>query len=303
MNAYWKYNLKYSKALHLPNIKQIPSNINQLTTGILHREKNPNIGRAWKSNELRLKSDSDLHKLWYVLLKEKLAIKSDQYQNSQFSISARKKEVLKSCLMKVNQSMQRLKSVVVERQVIRNEYLKFLEFYYIKKKQTNPNYTLLNPESSEKTEDTVPEEAQSQSKTQTPETPKQRSRVVRAVLTTDESKKEEEKEEPEEKEKTISNWMNERKIKPVVSVLTENEKLQVEMLKKRMNENIILKEYVSNSYLLTKQQKDEVKSMIGRSRGRQARNIFMKEMAALSYKLKSNKQSNQSEIRKLEDLS
>jgi hypothetical protein len=298
MNAYWKYNLKYSKSLHFPKIKEMPNNIAELSSGFLLTNKKPIIGRSWKSDELRLKSDPDLHKLWYVLVKEKLAIKSDQYQNSQSAFASQRSELLKSCLFKVNLSMQRLKSVIIERQAIRNEFLKFLEFYYIKKKQANHDYVLLSPQiSDKKTEETPVEESQPQTQSQL-QTPKQRSRVVRAALTHDKSKEK----VAEEKVEDDKNIIEEKK-RPDVCVLTENQRLQVEILKKKMNENTILKTYVSNSYLLTKQQKNEVKSMIGRARGRQARTIFMKEMAALSYKLKSSKQSENPDIRKLEDLS
>lgn len=36
-----------------------------------HAEENSVVGRGWKISELRIRSNTDLHKFWYVLLKEK----------------------------------------------------------------------------------------------------------------------------------------------------------------------------------------------------------------------------------------
>jgi hypothetical protein len=105
MNAYWKYNLKYSKRLHLSLLQQPIQDLQALTSGILDRNDKMRIGRSWKVDELRLKSDSDLHKLWYVLLKERLALKSDQYMNSQDVMNSKNGPLLKTSIMKTLVSM------------------------------------------------------------------------------------------------------------------------------------------------------------------------------------------------------
>ncbi|KAK8797297.1 hypothetical protein WA158_004505 [Blastocystis sp. Blastoise] len=74
-------------------------------------------GRAWKASELRRKSFEDLHKLWYVLLKERNVLLTERYdaqaRNVQMSHPER--------LSRVNCSMARLKTVLSERQKIFNE--------------------------------------------------------------------------------------------------------------------------------------------------------------------------------------
>ncbi|KAJ6791393.1 39S ribosomal protein L47, mitochondrial [Iris pallida] len=70
-------------------------------------------GRGWKACELRLKSWDDLHKLWYVLLKEKNLLMTQRQmlhsQNMRFPNPDR--------IPKVRKSMSRIKHVLTERAI------------------------------------------------------------------------------------------------------------------------------------------------------------------------------------------
>ena len=89
------------------------------------------MGRAWRAEELRLKSHSDLHKLWYVLLQEKNKLKSDAL----FSVQMGQLYAGYDNLLKVRLSMSRLLTVVNERKKLRSEYRQHLEQEYIKEQK------------------------------------------------------------------------------------------------------------------------------------------------------------------------
>ncbi|XP_008799119.2 39S ribosomal protein L47, mitochondrial [Phoenix dactylifera] len=76
-------------------------------------EKPVVYGRSWKASELRLKSWDDLHKLWYVLLKEKNMLMTQRQmlnaQNLRFPNPER--------IPKVRKSMCRIKHVLTERAI------------------------------------------------------------------------------------------------------------------------------------------------------------------------------------------
>jgi len=69
------------------------------------------VGRGWNLEELRLKSNQDLHKLWYVLLKERnmLLTTEHAYKTKQETMPNEER------LDKVEESMENLESVVRER--------------------------------------------------------------------------------------------------------------------------------------------------------------------------------------------
>lgn len=68
-------------------------------------------GRSWRLDELRIKSNSDLHKLWYVLLKEKNMLLTMEHECDQkYELFANPERI-----DKVQESMQHIETVVRER--------------------------------------------------------------------------------------------------------------------------------------------------------------------------------------------
>jgi large subunit ribosomal protein L47 len=74
-------------------------------------EKQVRSGREWKTEELRIKSNEDLHKLWYVLLKERnmlMTMKDAAKEENELFASPER-------LDRVEQSMINIETVVKER--------------------------------------------------------------------------------------------------------------------------------------------------------------------------------------------
>ncbi|KAF8933243.1 mitochondrial 39-S ribosomal protein L47 (MRP-L47)-domain-containing protein [Dissophora ornata] len=73
-------------------------------------------GRAWRASELRVKSFDDLHKLWFVLLKERNLLAAQKEEARRFHIS---KQYFsnKGRQIKCQKSMARIKFVLNERRL------------------------------------------------------------------------------------------------------------------------------------------------------------------------------------------
>jgi len=74
-------------------------------------EKAVRVGREWRKDELRLKSNTDLHKLWYILLKERnmLLTMEEAYKDEDVAMPNPER------IDKVELSMEHLEEVVRER--------------------------------------------------------------------------------------------------------------------------------------------------------------------------------------------
>lgn len=74
-------------------------------------ESEVKVGRSWKKEELRIKSNSDLHKLWFVLLKEKNMLLTMEHECKEQTELFPNPERID----KVEESMNNLEAVVRER--------------------------------------------------------------------------------------------------------------------------------------------------------------------------------------------
>ncbi|CAO3612112.1 unnamed protein product [Mucor hiemalis] len=72
-------------------------------------------GRAWKAQELRLKSFDNLHKLWYVLLKERNLLATQREEARQLKLP-NQLWTNQGRLKKCQKSMAKIKCVLNERQ-------------------------------------------------------------------------------------------------------------------------------------------------------------------------------------------
>jgi len=73
-----------NKASYFPkNLGATSNSLKDLSEFLADERKRPQVGRAWRSEELRLKSSEDLHRLWYVFLIEKNKLKADSLMSIQ----------------------------------------------------------------------------------------------------------------------------------------------------------------------------------------------------------------------------
>lgn len=91
-------------------------------------------GRSWKAGELRLKSTEDLHKLWYVCVREKNLVLADELALEHDPTHVRKAGKIRR-VEKLQQTMSRILHVIAEREHIRKHYRAQLEQDYVDRKR------------------------------------------------------------------------------------------------------------------------------------------------------------------------
>ncbi|XP_073726311.1 large ribosomal subunit protein uL29m [Misgurnus anguillicaudatus] len=106
----WQSTPVYSRALHTSCVRKgleeffdLPENWGESTV---------KSGAPWTAKQLRTKSNEDLHKLWYVLLKEKNMLLTIEQEAKRQRVQMPSPERIK----KIERSMKRLDTIVNERE-------------------------------------------------------------------------------------------------------------------------------------------------------------------------------------------
>jgi hypothetical protein len=302
MNALWRFKNNVVKVQkHIKNLPQEGTqeiDLNLFTSGknhMIYKENFP-TGRSWKAEELRLKSNSDLHKLWYVLLREKLALRADYYHYNQKKYED---DHIKNDMQKIKISMARLLTIYNERNLLHNEFLTFLEFYYIQKQKLKEK----EMEEKIKEKDIFSEQPERQNDNSSEKPINISSEDKSAKIEMNNDNNIYQTKENLESIDSSPQPSNESK----VTVLNENEIKLVKTLERPFRNKDLLYSYVKNSHLIKGKQRRKLISEIRAARSKQAKEIFTKELYAISQKLEYNrkekaKQDNEEIRRRLENI-
>ncbi|KAL4470263.1 hypothetical protein ABPG74_011874 [Tetrahymena malaccensis] len=252
-------------------------------------EKNQKVssGRAWYAAELRFKSNEELHKLWYVLLREKNALKSD----NQYKFKVYDKIGQQGRLGKVKRSMARLLTVVNERKQIRENYRKHLEEEYVAQQREQYEKLLQEEKEKNKYQAYVPELTQKVLRAKYRD-------LKRGIDNTDyikqaaeiEQSKAQLKQELEEK----YDYKNKKLVDASQEVEDENSVIrsfssgflkQLEEGRVKISQEEVLRSHVKNWKMLNMKQRRVVLNFINARRARDAKSEFLKELNVFAQKV------------------
>jgi len=142
--------IRQSALLVRPNVRR---GIEEFYDTVTKQGQHPITGRPWRASELRQKSFSDLHKLWFVLLKERnmLLTQRDEYRSTKDPTLWPNPYRIK----KVKLSMNRIKVVLGERaRVVEGARDRVKVLYAKQRKEENKKlqeeYLLAQKEAKEK---------------------------------------------------------------------------------------------------------------------------------------------------------
>lgn len=257
-------------------------------------EKNMKVsqGRAWDANELRIKSSEDLHKLWYLLLKEKNAILSDNKLKKKIHGT----QGPQGRMRKVRQTMAKIQTIISERKKICQEYRKSLEEEYIQKQRELYEQKILEEEKQKEFEPKVPEITFNLMRAKYHD-------LKRGIDNTEYIKKAVEIETNKTQLKQYLDEKYDYKTKKIVknpeeSDLTDSNVLlgfksgiieQLNSGRYKISQEEVLRSHVRNWKMLDLKQKRKVLGVLNARRARDARSEFMKEINLLGQKIAYDK--------------